>query len=92
MYLILPNTRHRRGCPIPLSNTISDLWNRFQAELFPNLAADLGLLTANHQRFVAVLAMKPVEAVITTNSYRRGRPLADRRAFAQSVIAKAVWD
>ncbi len=77
---------------MPLTNTIAGIWNRFQGELFPNLAADLGRLTENHQRFVAVLDMKPVETFIQTHSSSRGRPLADRRALARAFIAKAVWD
>ena len=74
-----------------LSNTIADIWNRFKGELFPTLTQDLGSLTANHQRFVAVLDLKPVETFIQTHSYGRGRPLADRRALARSFIAKAVF-
>ena len=77
---------------MPLANTIADIWKRFQGELFPNLTQDLGPLTANHQRFVAVLDLKPVEAFIQTHSSGRGRPLEDRRALARSFIAKAVWD
>ena len=77
---------------MPLTNTIAGIWNRFQGELFPNLAEDLGRLTENHQRFVAVLDMKPVETFIQTHSSGRGRPLADRRALARAFIAKAVWD
>ncbi|MCY4151398.1 MAG: transposase, partial [Aestuariivita sp.] len=77
---------------MPLANTIADIWNRFQGELFPNLTQDLGPLTPNHQRFVTVLDMKPVEAFIQTHSSGRGRPLEDRRALARSFIAKAVWN
>ena len=61
-------------------------------ELFPNLAEDLGRLTENHQHFLAVLDMKPVETLIQTHSSGRGRPLEDRRALARAFIAKAVWD
>ncbi|MCY4202939.1 MAG: hypothetical protein OXD38_10095, partial [Aestuariivita sp.] len=77
---------------MPLSNTIADIWKRFQGELFPNLTQDLGPLTANHQRFVTVLDLKPVETFIQTHSSGRGRPLEDRRALARSFIAKAVWN
>ncbi|MCY4151863.1 MAG: hypothetical protein OXE94_06455 [Aestuariivita sp.] len=65
---------------MPLANTIADIWKQFQKELFPTLAPDLGPLTANHQHFVTVLDLKPVEAFIQTHSSGRGRPLADRRA------------
>ncbi|MCY4201555.1 MAG: transposase, partial [Aestuariivita sp.] len=88
----MTNTKYSGGCPIPLSNTIADIWKRFQRELFPNLTQDLGPLTPNHQRFVTVLDMKPVEAFIQTHSSGRGWPLEDRRALARSFIAKAVWN
>ena len=65
---------------MPLANTIADIWNRFQGELLPNLTQDLGPLTADHQRFVTVLDMKPVETFIQTYSSGRGRPFADRQA------------
>ena len=77
---------------MPLASTIADIWNRFQGELFPTLAQDLGPLTENHQRFVAVLDLKPVETFIQAHSSGRGRPLADRRALVWAFIAKAVWD
>ncbi|MCY4153604.1 MAG: hypothetical protein OXE94_15440 [Aestuariivita sp.] len=65
---------------MPLANTIADIWKRFQGELFPNLTQDLGPLTPNHQRFVTVLDLKPVETFIQTHSSGRGRPLEDRPA------------
>ncbi|MCY4203830.1 MAG: hypothetical protein OXD38_14710, partial [Aestuariivita sp.] len=77
---------------MPSANTIADIWNRFQGELFPTLAQVLCPLTENHQRFVAVLDLKPVETFIQTHSSGRGRPLEDRRALARSFIAKAVWN
>ena len=30
---------------MPLTNAIAGIWNRFQGELFPNLAEDLGPVT-----------------------------------------------
>ena len=59
---------------MPLANTIADIWNRFQGELFPTLAEDLGPLTAIHQRFVAVLDLKPVETFIQTAFVRSWSP------------------
>ena len=77
---------------MPLSRTLCDIWNRFQGELFPALAEELGPLTENHRRRVAVLDFEPVETYIHSPGYGRGRPLEDRRALARSFIAKAIWD
>ncbi len=77
---------------MPLSRTLFDIWNRFQGELFPALAEELGPLTENHRRRVAVLDFEPVETYIHSPGYGRGRPLEDRRALARSFIAKAIWD
>ena len=67
---------------MPLSNTIADIWKRFQGELFPNLTPDLGPLTPNHQRLVTVLDLKPVTTVVKTPSVGRGRPLEDPIALS----------
>ncbi|MCY4150726.1 MAG: hypothetical protein OXE94_00625 [Aestuariivita sp.] len=61
-----------------LSHALIEYDSRYQEAiargLFPTLAQDLGPLTANHQRFVAVLDLKPVETFIQTHSSGRGGP------------------
>ncbi|MCY4151478.1 MAG: hypothetical protein OXE94_04495 [Aestuariivita sp.] len=55
---------------MPLANTLSDIWKRFQEELLPNLALNLGPMTASHQRLFAVLDLEPV-AGRCQNAFRR---------------------
>ena len=44
-----------------LGGNISELWNRFQGELFPVLAEEVGPLNEKHRRLVAVLDLVAVE-------------------------------
>ena len=75
-----------------LSATISGLWNRFQGELFPDLAEEVGPLLERHQRFVTVLDLVQVERFAGQAWGSPGRPREDRCALARAFIAKAVWD
>ena len=75
-----------------LSSTISGLWNRFQGELFPALAEEVGPLLENHRTLVRILDLVEVERFVTTHWGVPGRPLEDRRALLRAFIAKAVWD
>ncbi len=75
-----------------LSATISGLWNRFQGELFPDLAEEVGPLLERHQRFVTVLDLVRVERFAGQAWGSPGRPREDRCALARAFIAKAVWD
>ena len=78
---------------MPLNQTISDLWCRFQGELFPELANEVGPLGEKHRKLVAVLDAAPVEPfAYSLCSVWRGRPPEDRSAPARSFVAKAVWD
>ncbi|MDE0531099.1 MAG: hypothetical protein OXI01_06570 [Albidovulum sp.] len=49
---------------MPSYHAISDLWRRFQAELFPELENDVGPLGERHRRFLAVLDTVPVELFV----------------------------
>ncbi len=75
-----------------LSATISGLWNRFQGELFPDLAEEVGPLLERHRRFVTVLDLVQVERFAGQAWGSPGRPREDRCALARAFIAKAVWD
>ena len=75
-----------------LGSTLSDLWLRFQGDLFPALAEAVGPLLETHKRFVTALDLVKVEGFVDEVWTGPGRPREDRRAQARGVIAKAVWD
>ena len=75
-----------------LSQTVSDIWNRFQGELFPALAEEVGPLLENHKALVRILDLVEVERFVPARQRVPGRPLGDRRALLRAFIAKAVWD
>ncbi len=75
-----------------LGSTLSDLWRRFQGDLFPALAEAVGPLLETHKHFVTALDLVKVEGFVDEVWTGPGRPREDRRALARGVIAKAVWD
>ena len=77
---------------MPVANTISDIWCRFQEELLPALTEILGPLSDRHRKLVTVLEFATPEALLPAESRRAGRPREDRAALARSFIAKAVWN
>ncbi|MCY4315916.1 MAG: transposase, partial [Roseovarius sp.] len=77
---------------MPIANTISDVWCRFQEELFPALTEIPGPLSDRHRKLVTVLEFATPEALLPAESRRAGRPREDRAALARSFIAKAVWN
>ena len=77
---------------LTLGSTLSDLWRRFQGDLFPALAEAVGPLLETHKRFVTALDLVKVEGFVDGVWTGPGRPREDRRALARGFIAKAVWD
>ncbi len=75
-----------------LGSTLSDLWRRFQRDLFPALAEAVGPLLETYKRFVTALDLVKVEGLVDEVWTGPGRPREDRQALARGVIAKAVWD
>ncbi len=47
-----------------LGSTLSDLWHRFQGDLFPALAEAVGPLLETHKRFVTALDLVKVEGFV----------------------------
>jgi len=60
---------------------VSDAWHRFQGNLFPFLAEEVGPPSRRYRRFIAVLDLAEVER----------RVHSDRNALARAFMAKAVW-
>ena len=77
---------------MPLKETVSRHWFRFQRELFPWLDEALGPLGERYQRLVRVLELVGVEELLPYRGGWRGRPLEDRAALARAFLAKAVLD
>ena len=71
---------------------VSDAWHRFQGELFPFLAGEVGPLGEIHRRFVAVPGLAPVGRHLHYGHRGVGHPPADRNALARALPARAVWD
>ena len=75
-----------RRSNLPLKQTLSRHWFRFQRELFPWLEEALGPLGERYERLVRV------EEWLPYSRGWRGRPLKDRAALARAFLAKAVLD
>ena len=75
---------------MPLKQTLSRHWFRFQRELFAWLEEALGPLGERYERLVRVLELVRVEECYSRGW--RGRPLKDRAVLARAFLAKAVLD
>ncbi len=75
-----------------LSAKLSDFRHRFQGELFPSLAEEVGPLLGTHHRFVAAPDLVGVEGFVGSPGGGPGRPPEDRRALARAFPARAVRD
>jgi len=64
-----------------------------QGILFPRLATELGSLSANLQRLVAVLDLIRIEELICQpKRWTLGRPAKERTMIARAFVAKAVYN
>jgi hypothetical protein len=61
-----------------------------QQELFPMLESSVGPLSADLQRLAAVMALVPLDRLLSAQRARTGRPAKDRAALATAYIAKAI--
>ncbi len=75
-----------------LRSTLTNVWNRFQGELFPALAEEVGPLLENHRKLVRALDLAEVERFVSTRWGGPGRPQRSRQALARAFVAKAIWD
>ncbi len=63
-----------------------------QADLFPTLETVTGPLSAQMQLLSAVVAMAPLERMLSARRSWTGRPARDRAALAMAFMAKAVMN
>jgi len=61
-----------------------------QAELFPQLEVAVGALTPQLELLTSVMALVPLERLLSRNRARTGRPARDRTAIATAFIAKSI--
>ena len=61
-----------------------------QQELFPVLESSVGPLSADLQRLAAVMALVPLDRLLSARRASTGRPAKDRAALATAYIAKAI--
>ncbi len=73
-----------------LSAKLSDFRHRFQGELFPALAEEVGPLLGTYRCFVAAPDLVGVEGFVGAPGSGPGRPPEDRRALARAFPARAV--
>ena len=77
---------------MPLRETLSRHWFRFQRELFPLLEEVLGPVGERYQRLVQVLELVRVEELLPYSRGWRGRPLEDRAVLARAYLAKSMLE
>ena len=74
---------------MPLRETLSNYWQKFQAELFPFLEEAFGPLTPSQQQLVVVLDLLQPEKLLPHWHGAPGRPASERAALARAFVAKA---
>lgn len=72
-------------------NKLSQFWSNVQYTLFPQLEKDLGELSSDHKKLVAILELVRIEEFIPCGRFTNGRPSKDRSAIARAFIAKIVF-
>lgn len=72
-------------------NTIARIWNNIQYNLFPYLEQELGKLSSQHKKLVAILELIRIEEFIPSSKFTNGRPPKDLIAIARANIAKIVF-
>ena len=75
-----------------LGETLSNYWQKFQAELFPFLDKAFGPLTPAHRELVVVLDMLRPESLVRHWHGAPGRPASERAALARAFVAKAGFN
>lgn len=79
------------GAKMVFRSSLSNFWNNIQHTLFPQLEKDLGELSANHKKLIAILELIRIEEFVSCSRFYDGRPRKDRKAIARAYIAKIVF-
>ena len=74
---------------MPLASSVTDIWKRFQGELFPGLVEEVGELHTNHRRLVAVLDMVGVEGFVGGRDTERSDVFTRLRGVCAEQAARA---
>jgi hypothetical protein len=70
--------------------TLSDFSNNINNSLFPRLQEQLGEMTEEHKRLLAILELVRIEEFVRSTKFKDGRPPKDRCAMARAYVAKIV--
>lgn len=73
-----------------LRNKLSQTWNNIYNDLFPFVEDQIGKLSPENKKLVAILELIRIEKFIKSRSWDLGRPSYSRRAFACAFVAKFV--
>ena len=73
-------------------NILSQIWFKVQTTLFPFLDQEIGPLSENQRKLVAILELSRIEEYVPGIYWNRGRPAADRCALARAFVAKMVYN
>ena len=76
----------------PVRQSVSNLWNHFQHNLFPWLEEELGPLSKKQQKLIQVFELTNLDSHIPYSGRGKGRPSLSRAAIIRAFIAKAVYD
>lgn len=76
----------------PVRQSVSNLWNHFQHNLFPWLEEELGPLSKKQQKLIQVFELTDLDSHIPYSGRGKGRPPSNRAAILRAFIAKAVYD
>lgn len=74
-----------------IRDKLSQFWTNVQYALFPMLEKDLGELSTEHKKLIAILELVRIESMIPCGRFTDGRPRKDRCAIARAFIAKIVF-
>jgi hypothetical protein len=77
---------------LTLRQQLSQFSHLLQTALFPVLESEMGDLSENARRLVAILEMLPLGRFVPSSRGWNGRPQRDRFAIACAFVAKAVYN